>query len=403
MARRDNALAVTAPLIKTLLFMVLGFLILAILWIQFGQIRFTGQKHYSAVFSTVGGAKAAAPVTASGVAVGRIDTVEVANNDQSRVSFTMDASVPVTQGTLARLRYKNLTGDLYLDLTPGQGSGQPLADGGELPASQTTPPLDIDALLNGFNPLLQGLQPQQVNQLSAELVTVLQGQGGTINQVLQHAASFSGSLAEQDKVIGSVVANLNTVLGNLDAHSVDLSDTFRSAQELISKLNKDRDPLVNGLERTEKLARDVGDIAKALRTGHDTFHELGRAASLLRDNGQELDRVLRIMPGAYLRLGRLSVPEAGYSITVCSARVLLTGPDGKPYYSPQVGPSDNSPRCSMNNVAPLQGSDAATDDHGPPLKQTPWDGQQIAGGNRDQEVRGENFGPGHQANNGNGR
>lgn len=403
MARRDDALAVTAPLIKTIIFMILGFLILAVLWVQFGQIRFTDQKHYSALFTTAGGMRPASPVTASGVAVGRVDEVEVANNDQARITFTMDASVPVTKGTLARMRYKNLTGDQYLDLTPGPGSSEPLPDGGELPISQTTPSLDIDALLNGFNPLLQGLQPQQVNQLSAELVTVLQGQGGTINQVLKHAASFSGSLAEQDQVIGNVITSLNQVLGNLDQHSVELNDTFRSAQELISKLNKDRDPLVDGLEKTEKLARNVGKIAKALRSGHDTFHELGRASELLRDNGQELDRVLRVMPGAYLRVGRLSVPEAGYAVTVCSARVRLTGPDGNPYYTPQVGPSDNSARCNRHNIAPLQGSDASVDSHGPPLKQAPWDTLQIAAGNRDQDKRGENFVPPHEGNNGNGR
>jgi phospholipid/cholesterol/gamma-HCH transport system substrate-binding protein len=403
MARRDNALAVTAPLIKTIIFMILGFLILAVLWIQFGQIRFTGQKEYSAIFSTAAGAKPASAVTASGVAVGRIDEVEVINNDQARITFTMDESVPITKGTVARLRYKNLTGDQYLDLTPGQGNSEPLPDGGELPISQTTPSLDIDALLNGFNPLLQGLQPQQVNQLSAELVTVLQGQGGTINQVLKHAASFSGSIAEQDQVIGNVVRSMNAVLGNLDQHSQELSDTFKSAGELITKLDKDREPLVEKLGETESLARNVGNIAKALRTGYDTFHELGRAAERFRDNGQELDRVLRLMPGAYLRLGRLSVDSAGYMLGVCSVTVQMTGLDGKPWFLPQVGPTDNAPACSKENIAPLQGSDASVGPAGPPLKNPSWDGHQLGAGARGQEKPGTNYSPTHGTNNGNGR
>jgi phospholipid/cholesterol/gamma-HCH transport system substrate-binding protein len=403
MARRDNALAVTAPLIKTIIFAVFGFVILAILWIQFGQIRFTGQKSYTAMFTTASGMRPAAPVMASGVSVGRVDDVEVVNNDQAKITFTMDASVPITQGTLARMRYKNLTGDQYLDLTPGPGSREPLADGGTIPIEQTTPSLDIDALLNGFNPLLQGLQPQQVNQLSAELVTVLQGQGGTINQVLQHAASFSGSLAEQDKVIGSVITNLNTVLGNLDAHSQDLSETFRSLTDLIEKLNGDRKPLIDGLDRTEDLAHQVGNIAKALRSGHDTFHELGRAAGNIADSGQELDRVLRLAPGAYLRLGRLSVEQGGYQLMFCSVRLRLTGPDGQPFYSPQVGPSDNSPGCSRNNVQPLQGGSASDTAWGPPVEQARWDGQQVVAGTRGQDDFQTNFTPQHGAASGNGR
>jgi len=403
MARRDNALAVTAPLIKTIIFAIFGFIILAILWIQFGQIRFTGQKSYTAMFTTASGMHPASPVTVSGVTVGRVDTVEVINNNQAKITFTMDAAVPLTQGTLARMRYKNLTGDQYLDLTPGPGSQEPLADGGTIPVEQTTPSLDIDALLNGFNPLLQGLQPQQVNQLSSELVTVLQGQGGTINQVLQHAASFSGSLAEQDKVIGSVITNLNTVLGNLDTHAGDLNETFRSLTDVIEKLNGDRPKLINGLEKSEKFAHQIGNIGKSLRTGHDTIHELGRAAGRLDDMGQELDRILRTAPGAYLRLGRVSVEQAGYQFVACSARVRLSGPDGQPFYTPQIGPSDNNAACSRDNVAPLQGEDRSASSPGPPIKQAPWDGQQVAAGTRGQQKTGNDFTPQHQSANGNGR
>jgi phospholipid/cholesterol/gamma-HCH transport system substrate-binding protein len=383
MASRDNALAVTAPLIKSITFAALGVLILAVLWIQFGQIRFSDQKSYSAIFSNASGMRPSSPVTANGVAVGRVDDVEIYDNDEAKVHFTLDASVPLTQGTRAVIRWKNLTGDQYLDLSPGAGSTQLLAEDATLPVANTSPALDIDALLNGFNPLFQGLQPAQVNQLSGELVSVLQGQGGTINSVLAHAASFSGSLANQDKVIGSVITNLNTVLGHLDAHSGQLSDTVLQAQKLVSQLNSNRDELISGLDKTSHLADQVGDIASALRSGHDTFTQLGRTAELFNDNGDELDRVLSLLPGFYLRLGRLSVQGAAYQVNACSVRVIVTGADGKPFYSPQIGPSDNVPRCSRDNVAPLQG-EAPTNEHGPQLPPENFDGQAVAASSQDQ-------------------
>ena len=404
MARGGNALAVTAPLIKSVAFAVFGTLILAVLWIQFGQVRFTDQKTYSAIFSTVNGMRAASPVTFNGVTVGRVDKFELVNRDQIRATFTMDGDVPMTQATQARIRYKNLTGDQYLDLSEGPGyrTAATLPEGGTIPLAATTPSLDIDALLNGFNPLLQGLRPEQVNQVSTELITVLQGQGGTINQVLEHVASFSGSLAEQDKVIGNVITNLRTVLANLDTHSTDLDATVRALDELTSKLADDRRPLLDGLERIEKLAGQVGDIAATLREGHDTFVQLGRTANGLNDNGQELDRILRVLPGAYLRLGRVSVEQAGYQIGVCRLRLRLTGLDGNPYYSPQIGPSDNSPRCSMDNIAPLQGGDASWGPQGPQLPDTGWDGQQVTAGARDQRQHGMTFVPPRQPANGSG-
>jgi len=406
MARRDNALAITAPLIKSIIFAVFGFLVLALLWIQFGQIRFTEQKEYSAILTSANGMRVASPVTVNGVAVGRVDKVEIVNNNQAKATFTMDGYVPLTSATLARIRYKNLTGDQYLDLTPGPGTetAQKLEDGATIPIANTTSSLDIDALLNGFNPLLQGLQPEQVNQVSAEIVNVLQGQGGTINQVLSHVASFSGSLAQQDKVIGSVINNLNAVLGNLDAHSGDLNETVRAAQEVISKLGKDKTQLLDGLEGASKLASQVGDIAAALREGHDTFKQLGRAADRINDQGQGIDQTLRILPGMYIRLGRLSVEQAGYQFGACRVVLRLPGLDGQEWESPAIGPSDNSPWCSLDNVAPLQGADASWGPQGPFLGAEPWDGQAVVAGQRGVEDK-KNFGHtvNRDANNGNGR
>jgi phospholipid/cholesterol/gamma-HCH transport system substrate-binding protein len=378
MANRDNALAVGPALVKTIIFAVVGFLILAVLWVQFGQIRFNSQKTYSAIFTSASGIQPASTVTASGVAVGRVDDIAVYENSQAKVTFTIDASLPLTLGTQAKIRYKDLTGDQYLDLTPGPGSTQLLADGGTLPVSQTSPSLDIDALLNGFNPLLQGLQPAQVNQLSGEIVSVLQGQGGTINSVLAHAASFTGSLANQDKVIGSVITNLNTVLGGLDTHSAQLSDTVLQAQKLISQLSDDRRPLVEGTHTLGGVAQHIGDIIAAARTAHDTFHQLGEAASDFTDQGKEFDRILSLLPGAYLRLGRVSTNGAGYDFGACGVVLRLTGPDGKPYFTPQIGPSDNNKQCSRDDVAPLQG-EAPTSPFGPQQDLGPSDGQAVAG------------------------
>jgi len=377
MANRDNALAVGPALVKSIIFAMVGTVILGVLWIQFGQIRFNSQKTYAATFTSSSGIQPASTVTASGVDIGRVDSVEIDGNNQAKVVFTIDSSLPLTQGTRATIKFKNLTGDQYLDLSPGPGGTRLLAVGGTIPVSQTQPALDIDVLLNGFNPLLQGLQPAQVNQLSGELVSVLQGQGGTINSVLAHAASFSGSLADQDKVIGSVITNLNIVLGGLDSHSTQLSDTVMQAQKLVTQLSADRKDITGGLHDTAKLAHHIGDLASALRTAHGALHQLGAAATRFTDDGDEFDRILGLLPGAYLRLGRVSTNGAGYDFELCGLKLRLTGPDGKPFITPQIGPSDNNKQCSRDNVAPLQG-ESPMSPYGPQQKLAPSDGQAVA-------------------------
>ncbi|MBP0645070.1 mammalian cell entry protein, partial [Mycobacterium tuberculosis] len=75
---------------------------------------------------------------------------------------------------------------------------------------------DLDMLLGGFKPLLRGLDPGQVNDLTEALLQVFQGQGGTLVSLLDSGGSFAKTLGERDALIGSVIDNLNTVLATID-------------------------------------------------------------------------------------------------------------------------------------------------------------------------------------------
>ena len=83
-----------------------------------------------------------------------------------------------------------------------------LAAGATIPLAQTHPALDLTTLFGGFRPLFQALTPADVNRLSFEVIQVFQGEGGTIEDLLAHVGSLTNSLADKDKVIGSVIDNL---------------------------------------------------------------------------------------------------------------------------------------------------------------------------------------------------
>ena len=56
-----------------------------------------------------------------------------------------------------------------------------LRPGATIPVNQTRPPLNLTVVFNGFKPLFQALSPNDINQLSFEIIQVLQGEGGTVN------------------------------------------------------------------------------------------------------------------------------------------------------------------------------------------------------------------------------
>ncbi len=100
------------------------------------------------------------------------------------------------------MRYKNLIGDRYLELSDGNGQGNPLPDGATIPAQRTSPALDLDTLLNGFKPLFTGLDPTQINAVSTEIIQVFQGESGTVSSLLTTVGALTSTLADRDQLIG---------------------------------------------------------------------------------------------------------------------------------------------------------------------------------------------------------
>src|SRR5207302_7981576 len=119
--------------------------------------------------------------------------------------------------TRAAVRYENLVGDRYLEITSGPGELRKLPAGGTINAQHTQPALDLDALLGGLRPVLKGLDADKVNTISSAVIELLQGQGGALSNLLANTNAFGSTLGARDHAIGDVITNLNAVLATVDA------------------------------------------------------------------------------------------------------------------------------------------------------------------------------------------
>ena len=124
------------------------------------------------------------------------------------MKFDADRNIVLTTGTKAEIRYLNLVGDRYLELVDTPGSTKILPVGSQIPVDRTAPALDLDLLLGGLKPVIQGLNPQDVNALTASLIQVLQGQGGTLESLFSKTSSFTNSLADNNQVIEQLIDDL---------------------------------------------------------------------------------------------------------------------------------------------------------------------------------------------------
>ena len=139
---------------------------------------------YDAEFADVSGLRIGDDVKVAGVRVGRVESIEV-DGDAARVSFELTDEQPILDNTTIVMRYQNLLGQRYLALVQGEDRGKELDDGAKIPLDRTNPGFDLTELLNGFRPLFEVLQPDDVNQLATSMVKVLQGEGGTVETLLQ--------------------------------------------------------------------------------------------------------------------------------------------------------------------------------------------------------------------------
>jgi phospholipid/cholesterol/gamma-HCH transport system substrate-binding protein len=296
---------ITGTAIKLGIFSLVLLLFTAMIVVVFGQMRFDRTTGYTAVFTNASGLRSGQFVRASGVEVGKVSNVELVDGgSQARIEFDVDRSLPLFEGTTASVRYLNLIGDRYLELKRGD-SDKRLPAGGTIPVERTEPALDLDALIGGFRPVFRALDPDKVNTIAQSVITIFQGQGGTINDILDQTASLTSTLADRDQAIGEVIRNLNTVLDTTVRHQQQFDETVQDFEKLVTGLNNRADPIANSVAEISDAAGTIGDLLADNRPLlKSTIGYLEGIQQPLVDQKDELNDILVRLPTAFKIIGR---------------------------------------------------------------------------------------------------
>jgi len=302
----------------------------ALLVVVFGQLRFQRYSTYTAEFSNGSGLKSGQFVRAGGVEVGKVRDVTLTDNGQRvLVKLAVDKSLPVYQSTGAQIRYANLIGERFVNLDRGTGEGadRVLPPGGFIPLARTQPALDLDALIGGFKPLFKALEPEKVNNIATSLVTVFQGQGGTVANILSQTAQLTSTLAERDRAIGEVITNLNTVLTTVNKHEKDFDQTVNNFEVLITGLKNRADPLAASVA---DISLASGTLASLLAENRPLLKEtLPKVETVLRpfsDDPDQLKQLLVEYPPAINMIGRVGgIYGDFFNFYLCDLNLKLNG------------------------------------------------------------------------------
>ena len=311
----------------------------------FAQFRFGQGRTYNAEFSNVSGLKNGDMVRIAGVEVGKVKDIAVRQDASVAVAFSTDNSVVLTNGTRVSIRYDNLFGGRYLALEQGPGAVNPLPPGGTIPVSRTQPALDLDSLIGGFRPLFRALNPDQVNQLSGQLIQVLQGQGPTIGSFLDQASAVTNTLADRDKLIGQVVDNLNVILGSIGNQSDRFDKAVDSLSQLANGLAARKTDVTNAIGYTNAAAGALTDLlTRSRQPFQKVVHETDRVSAIAVADHDYLDNLLNTLPDKYRVLARQGMYGDFFSFYLCEIVLKVNGKGGQPVYVKLAG--QDTGRCT---------------------------------------------------------
>jgi phospholipid/cholesterol/gamma-HCH transport system substrate-binding protein len=331
--------------VKLLIFILVTTIATGFLVVTIGNLQFAATKDYKAVFSDATSVVKGDDVRIAGVKVGSVQDVQVVDKDKALVSFNVDATHPLTESTLAAIRYRNLVGQRYIALSQGVGGPSILRSGATIPLSHTRPALDLTVLFNGFKPLFQALSPADVNQLSYEIIRVFQGEGGTLQSLLAHTASVTSTLATRDKVIGDLITNLNQVMVTVGNRDAQLSDLLIRMRQFVSGLSHDRQAILGSLDSVSTLSVQTADLVTGIRPGLTTdVHQLRNVAGTLDANKAEIDRALQVLPIKLTKVGRTATYGSWFNFYLCNFQGRLKLPGG--HYAP-VNYNTGGARCNL--------------------------------------------------------
>lgn len=265
------------------------------LWLAFtiGNIRpFQDRYRLSASFDDVTGLLVNDNVKVAGVVVGKVSGIRV-DEGEAVVDFEVDDDVVLPTDTQTAVRWRNLLGQRYLYLYPGE-SAQALERGAHIPSDQALPIVDLGELFNRLGPIVRAIDPDQVNAFLEAFTGALEGGNDLVlGQSLADLGTIFDTLAEKDEAIGRLVENLATLTDALAARDRQIRTVLDNITELAATFNEHSDVVVSTVDDLGTFSQSLGTLIEQNRPAIDRI--ITRVAELVAVVDGRIDTIDRTL------------------------------------------------------------------------------------------------------------
>ncbi|MFC5409978.1 MlaD family protein [Larkinella bovis] len=316
---------------------ILAVVTLAMLYFGFNYLKgsdiFSRSNKYVVVYDTVDGLTPSNPVQLNGLSVGRVDKIDILQQQNNKLLVTLDIDkrIEVGRGSKAILSDAGVLGGKMIVLQINQ-TGEPLGIGDTLLSGKDggiTAVLKEKAL-----PVLNNVDSLTINL--NRIVKQFDRTGLILNKTLEGAQATTGAL---QLTIDENRANIRRLMTNLGTLSASLAETEKEIKPLLAKAGTFADSL-NALKLSQTLAtvnQSVGTLQQMLadiNSGKGTLGKLKGDEALYRNVNNataSLDKLLtdfREHPKRYVHFsifGKKDKPAA--TSPAQSATIVVPLPD----------------------------------------------------------------------------
>lgn len=327
------------------LFAVLALVLTWTIWSTLERSVPGETSKFTTYFNDANGLYEGDDVRMAGVRVGRVSSIELDRN-RAEVTFEVQKDQSIYSNTKASIKYQNLIGQRYIGLELVEDEKQVRLSAGSTLEQPSQDSFDVSALLAGFQPVFDTLQPEQVNALSESLVQAFQGNQISLSYTIEQVSKVAANFADNDQVIGAVITNLSAVMGDLNKQGDRMQDLINNLAGLVEGLNANSPALGSAVESIGDATDRLGGLIGRIRPNTEQLgQELRDTTGALIGLGPKLDQLAVDLPLFLVHLPMVMGQGAYLNIYACELDISIGGVLFPPGLISQIGGTNHSVVC----------------------------------------------------------
>lgn len=178
----------------------------------------------SAHFDQSGGIFAGAEVTYRGVKIGRVSEMKLTNKGVDVLLSIEKSSEKIPEDSRALVGNKSAVGEQYVELQPKTDDGPYLKDGSEIDTPDTAVPVSTTEILTNLSALVESIPQADLRTVVAESGAAFKDAGPSIGQIIDTSSSFIETANQNFDVTTALIRDSRVVLQT----QVDKGSAIRS-------------------------------------------------------------------------------------------------------------------------------------------------------------------------------